>query len=353
MIVESRFDYEAPRTVSRAVEVLHARERAILLAGGTDLVPLLKQALKKPQTVIGLDRVAELQRVADQNGELFIGSMCRLADLAENRLVRKHCAVLADAATLVASPQIRNMATIAGNICQDRRCIYFNQSRFWRQSLVPCFKTGGEICHQQPRSRRCRAIYHADLAPVLMALQARVACHGPQGYYEQPVATFIQEHVRHNGVAAGPGSKSALVSGLIVPHMVSSSLRIRWARFVKHSVRAAIDFAVINAAVCCQAEGGDATPCVSIFVGAVAPEPMELIETARWIQTRLERGGGTAEEWSRRAVSEVEQKCALIRDSGLSLKARKAAFGVVGVLVAQLYDFLNTPPNKPLPAESR
>ena len=333
MIIKSRFDYEAPQTVAHAFELFQTHKRAALLAGGSDYVPLLKYGLKNPTRIIGLDQIDYLGRIEKREQGLFIGAMNRLRGLAENSRVRTHCPALADAARLVASPQIRNVGTIGGNICQDRRCIYFNQSRFWRQSIAPCFKTGGYICHQKPRSQTCRAIYYADLAPVLMAVGARVECYGTQGFYEVPMAAFIHDHVSRNG---GIQTGSCLVSGFIIPHLP----RKAWMRFVKHSVRSSIDFSSVNAAVYCLPPDGEQTPPkVSVVVGAVAPEVIELVETRKLIEAQAAGGDAQKSRWFDAAVAEVSQKSELIPDSGLSPSARRKAFGVVGLLMEQLHDF--------------
>lgn len=101
-----------------------------------------------------------------------------MRELARSELINTRCAAVAQAAAVTASPQIRNIATTAGNVMQDRRCIYFNQSEQWRGALPLCYKTGGEVCHQIPNSPVCRAIYYSDLATALIALDAEAGISG-------------------------------------------------------------------------------------------------------------------------------------------------------------------------------
>lgn len=337
----SRFNYESPQTVSQAFEYLQTHQDADPLAGGTDYIPLLKKGLKKPNWLIGLSQIEYLSMIEKREQGLFVGAMSRLSTLAENDLIRKQCLALSEAAGLIASSQIRNRGTIGGNICQDRRCIYFNQSQSWRQSMTPCYKTGGHICHQQPRSENCRAIYHSDLAPVLMAVGAHVECYDVQGFYELPIEELIHEHISRSG---GIRSGARLISGFIIPHLPSDA----WIRFVKQSIRSSIDFSIINAAVCyLPPDDEDLSPKVSVVVGAVAPAPLKLIETQKLVATYAPAGVEKKEHWFNSTVAEINQKSALITDTGISLSARRKAFGVVGLLMEQLHDYLSERSKKP------
>jgi len=339
VITSTPFSYERPHSLAQALNLLQSREQAVLLAGGTDLVPLLKLGLKRPHLVIALDRIEYLSRIEEREEGLFIGAMTRLRVIAESKQVQAHCCSLADSARRVASPQIRTVGTIGGNLCQDRRCIFFNQSPFWRQSLAPCFKTGGRICHQKPSSSICRAIYYSDLAPVLMSLGARVELFGKAGLVELPAAEFIHDHVTRNG-GIQPGK--ALISGFIIPRPT----RDAWLAFAKHSVRSAIDFPMVNGAICYLPGGDLKTPHrVSVVVGAAGPEPIELVETRALIVSQPAHGEEQKQEWVHQALSELNEKCELIQDTGLSIKARKKAFGVVGMIVGQLHDFISDSPS--------
>jgi 4-hydroxybenzoyl-CoA reductase subunit beta len=329
------FEFLAPETLAEAFGYLQGSERAALLAGGTDLVPLLCKSLRSPKRLISLDGIEGLDRIEMREPGLFMGAMTTLRDLASSKELLEFCPALATAARMVASPQIRNRGTIGGNILQDRRCVYFNQSRFWRQSIDPCFKTGGEVCHQRPKSTTCRAIYYSDLAPVLISLGARVECYGAWGIHDVPISDFISRHISRNGVSE-PGPE--LVTGFILPRATSKS----WVRFAKQGVRSSIDFAVLNVALKWSSPGPESEgPQVSLIVGAMAPEPVELNETQALIQSTATHTGADGEEWARKAVAEAHEKSDLIMDTGLSLSARRKALGLVGLLVEQLNSHLS------------
>ena len=340
MIINHPFQFQSPKTVDQVIDILQNQSGAVLLAGGTDFIPLLKYGLKQPTQLVGLDQISALSQIEKRKEGLFIGAMNRLTTIVENSQINAHCAVLSDAARLVASPQIRNAGTIGGNICQDRRCIYFNQTQFWRQSIAPCFKTGGKVCHQKLHSNQCRAIYHSDLTPALIAVGAKVEYIDCRGKHEVSITTFVKEHIANNG---GIETGMHLVCGFIIPRLTPAS----WMGFVKHSVRESIDFPIVNAAICYQpTTEKEGEPSLDIVVGAVAPEPIALIETQAMIKKQVKENNILKAVWAESALVEVQQKSQLIMDTGLALSARKKAFGVIGRLIEKLADYLNSSPIK-------
>ena len=132
-------------------EVL-AAGRVTYVGSGTDLMPLLKNHVRNDKNLLFLDRVSELKGIKEADGLVYIGAGETLFDITQNDLIRAKLPAISQAAGVTASPQIRNIATLGGNIMQDRRCFYFNQSEFWRSGLELCFKTGGAVCHQIPNS---------------------------------------------------------------------------------------------------------------------------------------------------------------------------------------------------------
>ena len=137
----------------------------------------------------------------------------------------------------VASPQIRNVATVGGNLFQERRCLYFNQSEYWRKNVPACFKLKGEVCHKVPGSNTCRALYHSDTAPALLAFDARAEL-----YDRDNVGSFLSTN---NSAPCDRWKRKAPLTGLLLPLPPDGG----WGRFMKYSVTAAIDFATINVAL--------------------------------------------------------------------------------------------------------
>jgi len=166
-------------------EVVSARARhtdSRLLGGGTDLVVNIRRGIVAPPVLIDINNVAELRAIRADARALEIGAAVKLAELAAHGGVVRHYPVVAQAAGFIAGPTHRNMGTVGGNLCLDTRCLFYNQSEWWRAANHHCLKTTGDICHVAPKSRGvCFATFSGDLAPALLTLNAEVDLAGPAG----------------------------------------------------------------------------------------------------------------------------------------------------------------------------
>ena len=152
------------------------------LGGGTDLVVNIRRGIVAPKVLIDMNRVPELHAIKADAKSIEIGASVRLSELAEHPAIVKHYPVLAQAAAHIAGPTQRNMGTVGGNLCLDTRCIFYNQSEWWRDANNHCLKTTGTVCHVAPKSRGvCFATFSGDLAPALLTLGADVDIAGPAG----------------------------------------------------------------------------------------------------------------------------------------------------------------------------
>jgi 4-hydroxybenzoyl-CoA reductase subunit beta len=171
-----------PATLAEALAARAAHPASQLLGGGTDLVVNIRRGIVAPPVLIDLNRIAELHAIHADANTLAIGAAVRLHELAEHPAINAHYPVLAQAAAHIAGPTHRNMGTLGGNLCLDTRCIFYNQSEWWRDANNHCLKTTGTKCHVAPKSRGvCFATYSGDLAPALLALGAEVDIAGPAG----------------------------------------------------------------------------------------------------------------------------------------------------------------------------
>jgi 4-hydroxybenzoyl-CoA reductase subunit beta len=182
-----RFRYRAARTLEEAATWLaESPGDTMLLAGGTDLLPNMKRRQQTPATVIGLRGVHELQTIASAGHEdappapLRIGAGVTLGHLVGHERLRATVPGLWQAAAQVATPHLRNMGTIGGNLCLDTRCTYYDQSDEWRRPSF-CLKKDGDTCWVAPSSPTCLAVSSTDLAPMLQALDARVTLVSAEG----------------------------------------------------------------------------------------------------------------------------------------------------------------------------
>ncbi len=233
-----------PETSSDAVRMMADHPGAGLLAGGTDLLVLLKQRVIQHRVLIDLGRLPELKRIDLQKGQLHIGAGVTLAAIGKDGLISRSFPALAEAARSVGSPNLRNMATLGGNLLLAPRCLYYNQSRFWRQSLGSCLKTGGSECFAVPGSHRCFACFSADCPPALIALEATVTvlCRR-QGTVEErsiPVADLY----RDDGQSPLTIDGGSLLTAVHLPlcETVRSAYR-------KYRRRSSIDFPLSGVAV--------------------------------------------------------------------------------------------------------
>lgn len=191
------FEFHQPHERGAACQLLASLPQSLLMAGGSDLLPAMKTGQARSPHVVSLMGVlpdeVEFQpgqtiaRSPSLPGRLVVGAGIRLSDLACHPLVREWAPSLARSAELVASPLIRNRATLGGNLCLQPRCRYINQTQLFRESLGGCLKSHGDLCHVVPGGTRCVAALSADTVPVLVALGARVSTTGPQGQREFPL----------------------------------------------------------------------------------------------------------------------------------------------------------------------
>jgi 4-hydroxybenzoyl-CoA reductase subunit beta len=264
-----RFRYLAPRSLAEAAAALaDLGPEASPLAGGTDLLPNMKRRQQTPGTVVGLRGVPELQaRSGDPAGGLSLGAMTRLAWLERDRALAAAWPSLSRAAALVATPPLRNMATLGGNLCLDTRCSYYDQTHEWRESIGFCMKKDGEVCWVAPGSDRCWAVSSSDTAPVLCALSAEVTLVSRAGERRIPVAElFADDGIRH--LSRRPDEILAAV------HLPPAAPGER-ATYHKLRRRGSFDFPVLGVAARVCLSGSGAVESARIFVGGAGSRPQE------------------------------------------------------------------------------
>jgi 4-hydroxybenzoyl-CoA reductase subunit beta len=255
-----------PASVAEAVEALRANPGARLLAGGTDIVPNLKYGMYDTRQLVALRGLShELRYLREEpSGELRLGALCSIDQLAGSPLLQARLPALADACAQIAGPQLRRMGTLGGNLCLDTRCVYVNQTYFWRNALGFCLKKDGTVCHVVAGGQRCVAAASNDTAPVLLALEASVRTVSPRGERVLPLREFYVADGIHNTVL----EPDELLTEVRVP---AAAARRRQA-FAKLRTRAAIDFPALNLAVALEVES-NAVKSVSLAVSALAARP--------------------------------------------------------------------------------
>ena len=235
-----------PVTLAEAVTALSA-DGAQALGGGTDLLPNLRRGLGQPATLVDLTAIGSLAGISvSSDGALRMGAGMSLEAIAENASIRASWPVIAKAAGLVAGPNQRAAATLVGNLCQDTRCVFYNQSEWWRAGNGYCLKYKGDKCHVVVKNDRCYATYHGDVAPALMVLDAQVEIAGPNGKRMLPLARLFKE----DGSDRLTLEKGELLAAVVVPPADG------WkSSYVKVRIRDAIDFPLAGIAVALKRDG--------------------------------------------------------------------------------------------------
>lgn len=235
------FRLSRPASYAEVAALLAGEPGARLLAGGTDLVPNLRRGLEAPTVLVDLSRVQGSDDIEFGGTALSLGAGVTLARLAADARIDSGYHALGEAARAVAGPGHRSVATLGGNLCLDTRCVFYNQSAWWRQANKHCLKRGGDTCHVAPQGQRCLAAFSGDLAPALIALGAEVEWLSHQGTRRQALA----DAYRDDGAAHLTKQADEVLVRVIVP--VAPPGRVSGYR--KARVRGAMDFALAGVAM--------------------------------------------------------------------------------------------------------
>ena len=265
MIRLPHFTYAAPTTLADAAERLAADPaHTMLLAGGTDLLPNMKRRQQVPHHIVGLRAVRELHQVR-RNGAITIGAMTTLTNLVRDDRLRAECAGLWQAAAQVATPHLRNMATIGGNLCLDTRCTYYDQSQEWRQAINFCMKKDGDTCWVATSSPKCLAVSSTDTAPMLQALGARVRLVSARGERVLEVAELFN----NDGMQYLTRQPDEILVDVTVPDQTG------WrSAYWKLRRRGSFDFPVAAVAVAARIAPDGMVEDIRLALGAVASRPL-------------------------------------------------------------------------------
>lgn len=263
------FDVFMPATLSEALSFLSENgARTKILAGGTDLIPSMKQRLFEPQYLLDLKSLDELYGIRElADGSLSIGALSTISEIADNGMLARECSVLHQAALTVAGPSLRNVGTIGGNICLDTRCYWYNQSFFWRESCGFCIKKDGTLCHVAPGSKQCWAVYSADTPPALLTLDAEIKLSSSSGNRIIPLREFYV----NDGLIKNKIRQDEILTGILIP----SSSRGFAGSYEKFRMRGSVDYPLAGVAISMNNLNG-AQKDFRVALTAVNPRPVLL-----------------------------------------------------------------------------
>ncbi len=292
MEVLPSFDVIRPVTVDELVKARATHRDSQVIGGGTDLLVNIRRGIVAPPVLIDMNGVADLRGIKADANAFEIGAAVTLSEVATHFDVVRHYPGLAQAAGHIAGPTHRNMGTVGGNLALDTRCIFYNQSEWWREANNHCLKTTGEVCHVAPKSRGvCFATFSGDLAPALLTLDAEIDVAGPAGRRKMPLAALYIGYARQDEpVTESRGDGKYFLS--LRPGEVITAVRARntpglRTAYDKIRIRRSIEYPVAGTAVALRREGEALVDLRVAFTGT-NPRPVRLVGTAELCGGRLD-----------------------------------------------------------------
>jgi 4-hydroxybenzoyl-CoA reductase subunit beta len=269
------FEYLTPATLADATRLLADPEvSAAIAGGGTDLFPKMKRRQVMPTTLVSLSEIDAMNGIrSDDGGHCIIGASTLLREIEASTVVPR---VLAAAVGEIASPQIRNTATLGGNLCLDTRCNYIDMPPGWRDARGHCMKDGGETCWVAPNSDKCWAVSSSDLAPVAIALNGSVRLVSVRGDRLIPVEDLYQ----NDGIAYQSKAPEEILVELVLPPEGGR------ATYRKLRRRGSIDFPILGVAAAARFDDNGTCLAARLVLGAVASAPLRATEAEQFITGR-------------------------------------------------------------------
>jgi 4-hydroxybenzoyl-CoA reductase subunit beta len=266
MLTLPEFEIVQPKNFAEAASFL-SEPNSMPMAGGTDLVPNMKHGLFSPKKVVDLKSISEGREIEINDTHIRLGALCTLDTLANHPELSQIAPAFTKACGLVAGPQLRRMGTLGGNICLDTRCVYYNQTYFWRNSLGFCLKKDGTVCHVVTSGKKCVAAASNDTAPILIALNAKLEIVSSNGTREVSLDKFyVADGIKNTSLQAGE-----LVRAVVIPRPKAQTKM----SYEKLRTRQAIDFPMLSMAVVAE-HNDEVISSLRIILNALASRPKEV-----------------------------------------------------------------------------
>lgn len=236
-----KFEYKCPESLQEASAILLKDPSARVLSGGTDLLVNMKYKVETPSTIVSLKGLPDQNYVRKEGDLLRIGALTPLKTVYNDTFVSQKLPALAIAAASVGSYHHQVMGTIGGNLCQQTRCKYFNQSKWWRNSRELCFKAGGAMCHVAHKEHVCYSTYCGDVAPALLVMNAEVVLTGKDGSKQVPLESIFSGEGK-TPLKLEPGQ-------ILTEILISEQAANGFSTYKKFANRQSIDFPIVGAAL--------------------------------------------------------------------------------------------------------
>lgn len=315
-----QFEYLEPKDLGETLDLLALhREQASLLAGGTDLLVRMKQRLEKPPFLISLKGLDQLSYIREQSDHLAIGAMTPLASILDSHVISNRYPALHQAVQRIGAAAIQHFrGTIGGNLCLQSRCVFYNQSAFWRSGRPPCHKDHGQTCYAEENSDRCRSANQSDGACALTALDAGIVLSSKRGQRVLTTEAFF------TGKGEAPFERD--------PDEMVTEIRLPlWRRgegssFQKLTYRSAVDFGLVSAAVALKLDGKEISGA-RLVIGSAGAAPLLLKEASGLL---IGKATSDRESIEHAAVQAGKHASAfMVNNLGATLEYRRKMAGVL------------------------
>lgn len=260
------FQYLSPQSAKEALDMLDRYKGKVrIIAGGTDIINRMRQRLLSPQYAMTLKKVSDLGGMKRKKTEFVISATTTLREIVESPDITGLAAAIAQSASLVAAPPIRNIATVGGNLLQNTRCLYYNQSELVRKGAPPCLKQGGKICAALKGGTRCFSVYQGDLAPSLIAFAASAVLKKAGASRTIPVLDLFSR----NGKRPLTIGDDEILTDIIIPIPKGTY----GSSYQKLRLRSGLEYPFVSSSVFLSLSGRGVIDQARLVVGAVGPAP--------------------------------------------------------------------------------
>lgn len=273
------FKLHRPADVEEAVKLRTESDEARYVAGGTDMIVNVRRGIEQPKALVDLSAIEEMKTITEDAEGLHIGAGVTLDIIANDPRIQENFTALAEGAAAVAGPTHQKYGTLGGNLCLDTRCLFYNQSEWWRKSNDYCLKERGSVCHVAPGGKRCFAAFSGDVAPTLLVHDADIHVMGTDGQRTMKLGDLYKnDGMDHLTLAPGE-----LVTSV---HLKKSEANVPSA-YEKARVRGSIDFPLAGVAVWLKQTGGTVDE-LRIATTGVNPHPGWITGLDKYTGTKLD-----------------------------------------------------------------
>ena len=279
------FQLHRPETLEDAVKARTNEDDALYVAGGTDMLVNVRRGIEQPKNLVEINAIPQMKSIKEDDEGLHIGAGVTLKELQEHKAIVKSYMAVSQAAKAVAGSTHQMYGTVGGNLCLDTRCLFYNQSEWWRQSNDYCLKERGDICHVAPSGKKCFAAFSGDVAPSMLVYKAEIGIVGKNGNRRIPLIELYQ----NNGLDHLTLKRGELLTEVHLPKNLAGDP----SSYEKARIRGSIDFPLAGAAVRLRKGSDGVIEDLAISLTGVNPYPQAVSGLENLIGSKLDEDAAT------------------------------------------------------------